>query len=375
MLSSTEDHLPLDESNSVDIDVLLPRLRLIAAYYSEDAASHVLTSVRCCNFAVVLAALALRFPLMRVWLHEICDGSVAFIHLCDEKWSDEDVIVYLKSLRVLLNRGYFSLSTQSRNFLRIDHLIAFSSRKNPFIKYQLQMLLNFDANRNTHDFIAADLLLEAVLAGADKKIKEFDVDSAAQSIEERIIGASMFIAVFDHHLLVSSQVNISGYLLPVQIKSKPASLTPPHGFVLTETVQENIAQLTAALHSFQPIILHGVSGAGKSSLIHELARTLQMEDDLVVLHVSDQTDCKALIGSYACTNVPGEFIWIPGIVTTAATNGQWVVVEDIDQVPLEFISLIAPLLESRRYFIPALGTEIVAHHNFRVFATRNLHAT
>ncbi|RYH29633.1 hypothetical protein EON65_07835 [archaeon] len=310
---------------------------------------------------------------------QICICSASFIHLCDWKWLDEDVVVYLKSLRVLLNRGYLSLSIQSGSILQIDPLLALANRDNPFIKYQLEMLLNFDVTRNTSvasDLVAADTLLETVMAGADSRINEFDIGSAALGIEKRIASAVSLISVFDHHLLTTSQVNVMGYPLPVQIKTKASStLESSHGFVHTATVQQNMAQLAEALHTFQPIILHGVSGAGKSSMIHEFARLLQVEDDLVVLHVSDQTDCKALIGSYACTNVPGEFIWIPGIITTAATNGQWVVVEDIDQVPLEFISLIAPLLESRRFFIPALGIEIVAHHNFRVFATRNLHAT
>lgn len=53
------------------VDHLLPRLRLIATYSQEDAARHVLDSIGVCNFSAVLAVLTLRFPLTRVWLHEV----------------------------------------------------------------------------------------------------------------------------------------------------------------------------------------------------------------------------------------------------------------------------------------------------------------
>lgn len=33
------------------------------------------------------------------------------------------------------------------------------------------------------------------------------------------------------------------------------------------------------------------------------------------VQLGDQTDSKMLLGSYRCTDVPGEFVWQPGVLT------------------------------------------------------------
>lgn len=33
------------------------------------------------------------------------------------------------------------------------------------------------------------------------------------------------------------------------------------------------------------------------------------------IQLGDQTDSKMLLGQYHCTDVPGEFIWLPGVLT------------------------------------------------------------
>jgi midasin len=50
-------------------------------------------------------------------------------------------------------------------------------------------------------------------------------------------------------------------------------------------------------------------------------------EELVELHVNDQTDAKALIGAYVCSDIPGEFIWQYGVLTQAVLGNRWVVVE------------------------------------------------
>ena len=39
------------------------------------------------------------------------------------------------------------------------------------------------------------------------------------------------------------------------------------------------------------------------------------------MHVDDQMDAKALLGTYVCTAVPGEFAWQPGPLTQVPTHG------------------------------------------------------
>jgi len=36
---------------------------------------------------------------------------------------------------------------------------------------------------------------------------------------------------------------------------------------------------------------------------------------MIKIHLGDQTDAKVLLGTYVCTEVPGEFRWQPGALT------------------------------------------------------------
>ena len=33
------------------------------------------------------------------------------------------------------------------------------------------------------------------------------------------------------------------------------------------------------------------------------------------VQLGDQTDSKMLLGTYRCTDIPGEFVWQPGVLT------------------------------------------------------------
>lgn len=45
-----------------------------------------------------------------------------------------------------------------------------------------------------------------------------------------------------------------------------------------------------------------------------------------------------LLGMYRCTDIPGKFVWQPGTLTQAVTNGHWILLEDIDHAPLDVVS-------------------------------------
>ena len=145
-----------------------------------------------------------------------------------------------------------------------------------------------------------------------------------------------------------------------------------------------------------------------------------------------QADSKALVGSYICSDVPGEFIWAAGAVTQAVEAGGWVVIENVEKVrisvivlrvqdtahlhisypvhahthnthihssmdiannkqlkikiktnknkttkktkkvPLEILASLASLIERRALYHPQLGREVACHPNFRLFASRTL---
>eukprot|EP01089_Gocevia_fonbrunei_P004058 TRINITY_DN14025_c0_g1_i2.p1 TRINITY_DN14025_c0_g1~~TRINITY_DN14025_c0_g1_i2.p1 ORF type:complete len:100 (-),score=24.69 TRINITY_DN14025_c0_g1_i2:207-479(-) len=87
--------------------------------------------------------------------------------------------------------------------------------------------------------------------------------------------------------------------------------------------------LALAVCKGDPILLAGITGSGKSSLIDELAY-LTGNLDMIKIHLGDQMDAKVLLGTYICTDVPGEFKWQPGALTQAVQQGKWIVIEDID---------------------------------------------
>ncbi len=53
--------------------------------------------------------------------------------------------------------------------------------------------------------------------------------------------------------------------------------------------------------------------------------------------------------------MPGEFRWQAGVLTQAVRAGKWLLVEDIDLAPMEVLSVLRPLLENRKLFIPERG--------------------
>ncbi|EKX38425.1 hypothetical protein GUITHDRAFT_77201, partial [Guillardia theta CCMP2712] len=95
-------------------------------------------------------------------------------------------------------------------------------------------------------------------------------------------------------------------------------------------------------------------------------------DGLIRIHLDDQMDSKTLLGSYVCTDTPGEFVWKEGALTQAVQQGRWIVIEDIDLAPFDVLAAIIPLLESNRLYLPARDSSIVAHAGFRLFGTRTV---
>eukprot|EP00899_Mesostigma_viride_P010035 jgi/Mesvir1/19032/Mv12798-RA.1 len=163
-------------------------------------------------------------------------------------------------------------------------------------------------------------------------------------------------------------VRICGIDLPRRMGSRTSTSPGASPLVRTPTTVRNLHAIVLALCRQQPLLLEGPTGAGKSALLNEVAR-LTGNTDMVRLYLDDQMDSKTLLGSYTCTDVPGQFSWRPGPLTQAVRRGLWVVFEDIDRAPFEIVSAIIPLLEGRQLFIAGRGEVIEAAHGFQCFAT------
>ncbi|XP_071901315.1 midasin-like isoform X1 [Coffea arabica] len=138
-------------------------------------------------------------------------------------------------------------------------------------------------------------------------------------------------------------------------------------FVLTDALKKSFEMVALAVSQRWPVLLYGPAGSGKTALINKLAQ--EQGSQVLSIHMDEQMDGKTLLGSYVCTEQPGEFRWQPGSLTQAVCNGFWVVVEDVDKAPPDVQSILLPLLEGASSFITGHGEAIRVHEGFRLFAT------
>lgn len=60
----------------------------------------------------------------------------------------------------------------------------------------------------------------------------------------------------------------------------------------------------------------GPVGSGKTCLVEHLAAiTGRKGVAFKKVQLGDQTDSRMLLGSHQCTDIPGEFVWTPGVLT------------------------------------------------------------
>ncbi|GAB7337543.1 hypothetical protein MBLNU457_g2860t2 [Dothideomycetes sp. NU457] len=161
---------------------------------------------------------------------------------------------------------------------------------------------------------------------------------------------------------------ISGVLLP---RSLAVELNTPSvsTIVATATVEENLRRLASRLKSIRPILVTGVAGSGKTTVVRHAAASVRKLQSMVTLHLNEQSDAKTLIGMYTTGATPGSFSWQAGVLTKAVTEGRWVFIEDIDRAPNEVLSTLLPLIERRELIIPSRDQTIRAARGFRIIAS------
>ncbi|PHZ13684.1 midasin [Rhizopus microsporus ATCC 52813] len=171
--------------------------------------------------------------------------------------------------------------------------------------------------------------------------------------------------------LCPSTCNLCGVLLTKRVEKESDRSSYNPELVLTKTTSKNLHAISLALSIGAPTLLEGVTGAGKTCLVEELAWRTGRGAELVKIHLGDQTDPKVLLGTYVSTSTPGSFRWQAGVLTTAVLEGRWVLIEDIDLAPAEVLSVLLPLLETGHLFIPSRGEKIKAKEGFQMFGTRS----
>lgn len=200
----------------------------------------------------------------------------------------------------------------------------------------------------------------------EKRLKDLGkgLEAARNAIDNgtRIVAAEDILKL-EH--LSNTTASIGDVLVPrLSGKQNTAS-----SLVKTKTFMVNARNLAIALNGTKSVLVTGLSGAGKSSLIRYAAKELGKLDSSICLHLNEQTDAKLLLGMYTTDNSTGSFTWRPGVLTKAVTEGRWVIIEDLDRAPIEILSTILPLLERRELLVPHWGRCIRAAHGFRMIAT------
>ncbi|KAH7558816.1 hypothetical protein BM1_04953 [Bipolaris maydis] len=188
---------------------------------------------------------------------------------------------------------------------------------------------------------------------------QLNMDGQNESVTEHSVSTDQELSPYT--------VNVSGVLLP-RLDGHPSQEMPSE-LVSTVTTEANLKDIAHGLLHSSPILLTGLAGSGKTLLTRHFAWQLNKLENMVTLHLNEQSDAKLLIGMYTTGTKPGTFSWRAGVLTTAVREGRWIFIEDLDRAPNEVISTLLPLIERGELLIPSRGETIRAARGFRIIAT------
>ena len=184
----------------------------------------------------------------------------------------------------------------------------------------------------------------------------------------------LFMSVFQESDFSEEIVSIQGILLPkyetVHNRAQNCQV------VLVDSFKQSLEALAKCVISSQPVIIEGPVGSGKTTLVECLASLTGRTSApaLTKVQLGDQIDSKVLIGGHVCTEIPGEFVWKAGPLTSAMTQGNWLLFEDIDSAAPDVLTTIAAALKSRSLSsLPGCSVTTAVNGNFRIFFTRRTH--
>lgn len=170
---------------------------------------------------------------------------------------------------------------------------------------------------------------------------------------------------------LSTSTTSFGKVLVPMLNARASEVSP---LIMTKTFIRNISHVAHAINAHRPVLLTGLPGCGKTSLVKKVADELGRGNTMITLHLNDQTDAKLLIGMYVSASIPGSFQWQPGVLTQAVMEGRWVMIEDLDRAPTEILSTILPLIERQELLVPHWGETIRPASGFKMIATVRTHS-
>jgi hypothetical protein len=103
--------------------------------------------------------------------------------------------------------------------------------------------------------------------------------------------------------------------------------TLPSTLVALDHVTSAFESLAMAYDTTLPVLVTGPAASGKSALLDAFISTTLAPALPLRLFIDEGSDLKTLLGAYACTDVAGEFRWLPGPITLAVQTGAAVIIE------------------------------------------------
>lgn len=266
-------------------------------------------------------------------------------------------------------------------------------------------------------------LTSSQLSKMNEKIPtELVVETEAEVVENReeySVGEIDTVHTLEWNFKSNKITDIEGVYLPIFDKSNLefyADCAEKFDKIIrVDSTKVNLRSLALGISSGKAICLSGAVGSGKTTLVEYLARktgrlapkiddfieyaetkhqkqeftaslrnkrkiksVLNAQEDVVRvlpkngflrIQLGDQTDSKILLGQYRCTDVPGEFLWQPGVLTQAVLNGYWLLLEDLDSATQDVCAVLTNLLENNFLNVPGFRENLKITPGFQLFVT------
>jgi len=117
---------------------------------------------------------------------------------------------------------------------------------------------------------------------------------------------------------------------------------------------------------FYPVFITGLSGNGKTCMIHEVCAKLKR--DLVRINITVETDEDDLLGGFRL--VDGETVWQDGPIINAMRRGSVALIDEIDLASHKIMCL-QPVLEGKPIYLKKINEVVYPVEGFNVVATAN----
>ena len=117
---------------------------------------------------------------------------------------------------------------------------------------------------------------------------------------------------------------------------------------------------------FYPIFVTGLSGNGKTSMVHEVCAKLKR--DLVRINITVETDEDDLLGGFRLVN--GETVWQDGPLVVAMKTGAVALIDEVDLASHKIMCL-QPVMEGQPIYLKKINQVVYPAEGFNIVATAN----